>query len=119
MCPLSPLCGHIINTKDCTVKRMDGSSLGSPQSVFKHQQRLIHLLKEVEEALVTGNLLGGVHERVLLLIREGGGAPGDEIFERIKMGFDGSVNGKKRVSVEFGNICHCCPPNLTYSWSST
>ena len=69
-------------------------ALGSPQSVFKHQQRLIHLLKEVEEALVHGNLLGGVHERVLLLIREGGGAPGDEIFERIKMG---SVKGKKRV----------------------
>ena len=88
-----------INPKDCTVKRMDGSSFGSPQSVFKHQQRLIHLLKEVEEALVYGNLLGGVLERVLLPIREGGGAPGDEIFERIKMGFDGSVKCLLNVEI--------------------
>merc|ERR1719370_995857 len=31
------------------------------------------LLKEMEEALVAGDLLGGLHERVLLLLREGGG----------------------------------------------
>ena len=37
----------------------------------------------MEEALVVGNLLGGLHERVLLLLREGGGTPNDEIFERI------------------------------------
>ena len=30
----------------------------------------------MEEALVAGDLLGGLHERVLLLVGEGGGAPG-------------------------------------------
>ena len=59
----------------------------------------------MEEALVCGNLLGGVQQRVLLLVREGGGAPGDQIFERTQIGFDGSVKGKKRGSVECGNIC--------------
>ena len=56
------------------------------------------LLKEMEEALVAGDLLGGLHERVLLLLREGGGTPGDEIFERIKMVYEDSVKGKRSVT---------------------
>ena len=44
------------------------------------------------------------------------------LVERIKVGFDGSVKGTKRASVEFGNICLTSSKydsSFTYSWSST
>ena len=77
----------------------------------------------MEEALICGNLLGCVQQRVLLLLGEGGGAPGDQEFvSRIEMGFEASVKGLLNVEtyVTAASFNYDALNNpSSYSWFST
>ena len=78
----------------------------------------------MEEALICGNLLGCVQQRVLLLLGEGGGAPGDQVFvSRIEMGFEASVKGLLNVETYVNdasfNFDALNNSSCSYSWFST